>query len=147
MNNPYLELLSALTGPADDWREEAMCRDTDPDIFFPEGHNERENRQKVQAAKAICGTCPVQIQCLEWATSNGQRWGVWGGRNLGAGRAHHGERTHCKNLHEFTPENTTMVTRTDGYQFRQCNTCYVEKVERTNEARRKRTAERRGVMA
>lgn len=45
------------------WRDEAACRGSNPDVFFPEvGH-----RGVVQAriAKAICGGCPVSTECLE----------------------------------------------------------------------------------
>jgi WhiB family redox-sensing transcriptional regulator len=83
MNNPYMELLSAITD-LEDWTQQAVCSDhPDPDLWFPEGHNERANRVRVKAAKAICATCPVATQCLQSATDNRERWGVWGGRSRG----------------------------------------------------------------
>lgn len=40
------------------WREEALCAQTDPEIFFP------EPGQSPRAAKQVCADCPVRTQCL-----------------------------------------------------------------------------------
>lgn len=56
-----------------DWREDAVCAQTDPDMFFPEqGGN-------VQSVKQICRACPVAMQCLQFATDNVIQEGIWGG--------------------------------------------------------------------
>jgi WhiB family redox-sensing transcriptional regulator len=55
------------------WRSRAACRGVDPDIFYPVSDEDAED------AKAICGQCPVQERCLEWALTNREREGVWGG--------------------------------------------------------------------
>ena len=56
-----------------DWAEEALCAQTDPDLFFPEkGGSTRE-------AKAICEACPVTAQCLAFALDNCEPFGIWGG--------------------------------------------------------------------
>ncbi|MGQ0479997.1 MAG: WhiB family transcriptional regulator [Pseudonocardia sp.] len=40
------------------WREEALCAQTDPEIFFPEvGENPK-------AARQVCAACPVRTACL-----------------------------------------------------------------------------------
>ena len=49
-----------------DWRAESACKDTDPDLFFPVGTTGPAIEQ-IEAAKAVCGICPVQSQCLEFA--------------------------------------------------------------------------------
>jgi WhiB family transcriptional regulator, redox-sensing transcriptional regulator len=55
------------------WMLEARCLDADPEAFFPEkGGSTRE-------AKRICGICPVQQECLEYALERDQRFGIWGG--------------------------------------------------------------------
>ncbi len=55
------------------WMLEARCLDADPEAFFPEkGGSTRE-------AKRICGICPVQEECLEYALERDQRFGIWGG--------------------------------------------------------------------
>lgn len=55
------------------WREEALCAQVDPEIFFP------EKGQPTRDAKKICDTCGVREQCLQWAMATNQRHGVWGG--------------------------------------------------------------------
>ena len=55
------------------WRQRAACRGVDPDIFYPVSDEEAED------AKAICGQCPVRHACLEWALTNRESDGVWGG--------------------------------------------------------------------
>lgn len=62
----------------DDWRDKATCRDEDPDLFFPIGTSGPALLQEAEA-KAVCGRCPVQEQCLRWAMETGQDIGVWGG--------------------------------------------------------------------
>ncbi len=55
------------------WMLEAKCLDADPEAFFPEkGGSTRE-------AKRICGVCPVRGECLDYALSNDERFGIWGG--------------------------------------------------------------------
>lgn len=58
----------------------ALCAQSDPDLFFPEGSG-----SSVRNAKKICAVCPVRPQCadhalhLEGNTSAGHRHGAWGG--------------------------------------------------------------------
>lgn len=57
----------------DQWQERALCAQTDPEAFFPEkGGSTRE-------AKRICLGCEVKDECLEYALSNDERFGIWGG--------------------------------------------------------------------
>lgn len=62
----------------DDWREEAACRDTDPDLFFPIGTTGAALEQ-IDSAKSVCHSCPAQEACLEFALATNQESGVWGG--------------------------------------------------------------------
>ncbi|WP_281381107.1 WhiB family transcriptional regulator [Corynebacterium anserum] len=56
-----------------DWQEQALCAQTDPEAFFPEkGGSTRE-------AKRICQACGVRDECLEYALANDERFGIWGG--------------------------------------------------------------------
>lgn len=56
-----------------EWQEQALCAQTDPEAFFPEkGGSTRE-------AKRICQACPVQDDCLEFALEHDERFGIWGG--------------------------------------------------------------------
>lgn len=61
-----------------EWRRRAACRDTDPDLFFPTG-TVGNSEQQIETAKAICRTCLVQAQCLDFALVTNQEDGVWGG--------------------------------------------------------------------
>jgi hypothetical protein len=64
--------------PRDTWMKYGRCRETDPDLFFPEGRGGAVTTALKQAKK-VCGTCPVRALCLDWAVTTGQTAGVWGG--------------------------------------------------------------------
>ena len=61
-----------------DWRHRALCRDEDPELFFPIGTT-GPAAQQVDEAKAVCRRCSVTAECLAWALETGQDAGVWGG--------------------------------------------------------------------
>ncbi|HUF33233.1 MAG TPA: WhiB family transcriptional regulator [Acidimicrobiales bacterium] len=60
------------------WRDQASCRSTDPDLFFPVGSTGPAVGQ-IEAAKAVCHTCPSKVPCLDFALESHQDSGVWGG--------------------------------------------------------------------
>lgn len=55
------------------WRDDALCTQTDPETFFP------EKGGTTAGAKRVCNRCPVQAQRLEYALANHEGFGVWGG--------------------------------------------------------------------
>ena len=57
----------------EDWRLGALCREVDPELFWP------EKGRSVAEAIRVCMKCDVRLACLEWAVSNKEREGVWGG--------------------------------------------------------------------
>ncbi|MFN2543498.1 MAG: WhiB family transcriptional regulator [Actinomycetota bacterium] len=61
-----------------EWVHSALCKDEDPELFFPIG-NTGPAATQVRAAKSVCSRCPVRLHCLEWAMGTGQDSGVWGG--------------------------------------------------------------------
>lgn len=63
---------------SESWRDQAACRHTDPDLFFPTGSTGTAIDQ-IEAAKAVCRSCPVQDPCLQFALETNQEPGVWGG--------------------------------------------------------------------
>lgn len=73
VHKPYTANTSIEAG---DWRDQAACLDVDPETFFPVQTNDR---QAIDRAKAICGTCAVQEVCLLYALETGQQFGIWGG--------------------------------------------------------------------
>ena len=60
-----------------DWRHHALCRDEDPELFFPIG-TAGPAAVQVEQAKVVCRRCPVTADCLTWAIETGQDAGVWG---------------------------------------------------------------------
>lgn len=56
-----------------EWQEEALCAQTDPELFFP------QKGGSTTEAKKVCRRCPVVSDCLEWAIDAGEEHGVWGG--------------------------------------------------------------------
>lgn len=60
------------------WREQAACLDTDPELFFPVGTT-GPALDSIEQARQICRACPVQPACLDWALHHGADQGVWGG--------------------------------------------------------------------
>jgi WhiB family redox-sensing transcriptional regulator len=60
------------------WRDEAACRDVDPRLFFPVGSGP-EALDQLDGAKAVCADCPVAQECLIFAVTTNQEYGVWGG--------------------------------------------------------------------
>lgn len=70
---------SLALGAADySWRRNAICRDTDPELFFPVGTTGQALLQ-IDQAKQVCGECPVQPDCLQYALDTNQDAGIWGG--------------------------------------------------------------------
>jgi WhiB family redox-sensing transcriptional regulator len=55
------------------------CRGADPDIFFA------ESPAGVEAAKALCLDCPMQLRCLTEAIERREPCGVWGGELFAEG--------------------------------------------------------------
>lgn len=72
------ELTIAVGVPREDWQAEAACIDVPTEVFFPEDSSPWAS----EAAKAVCHTCPVRSDCLDFAIAHSGtfgRHGVWGG--------------------------------------------------------------------
>ena len=70
-------LLQIVFQPADiaelEWQDKALCAEVDPEMFYPEkGGSTRE-------AKAVCRSCEVRAECLEYALDHAEAFGIWGG--------------------------------------------------------------------
>jgi WhiB family transcriptional regulator, redox-sensing transcriptional regulator len=52
---------------------ELPCRKFNPDLWFSDLPAELE------MAKAMCGDCPLRVECLAGAVERAEPWGVWGG--------------------------------------------------------------------
>lgn len=56
-----------------DWRPDAACWDSFDGMFFP------ERGDSVTPARRVCIGCPVQYECIAYATEMRLQAGVWGG--------------------------------------------------------------------
>jgi WhiB family transcriptional regulator, redox-sensing transcriptional regulator len=65
-------------GTATNWRSAGACLSADPDLFFPISSTGPAERQ-IARAKQICAECSVRRECLEFALSHKQIYGIWGG--------------------------------------------------------------------
>lgn len=74
----YSWLTHAWTSDELAWQDSALCRQFYPDLdlWFPEQH---AGPHAIKRAKELCGECPVRNQCLDYALTNDERFGVWGG--------------------------------------------------------------------
>jgi len=70
--------MTTATEHSADWRAAGSCLTADPDLFFPISSAGRATEQVV-LAKAICGHCKVQRQCLDFAQEHALSYGIWGG--------------------------------------------------------------------
>ena len=51
-----------------DWQQDAACRDLPTEMFFhPDGERGPRRRNRENAAKAVCASCPVMMACREQA--------------------------------------------------------------------------------
>ena len=83
----------AVTANDQRWRGRAVCKPGsgyDSEIWFPPPVRPYSTREEARAAtaeriahenraKALCATCPVRVECLEYADDNDEREGIWGG--------------------------------------------------------------------
>jgi WhiB family transcriptional regulator, redox-sensing transcriptional regulator len=61
------------------WMTEGACRDHDPELFFPISASAASTDQ-IERARAVCGGCHVQADCLHYALAHRIKDGIWGGR-------------------------------------------------------------------
>lgn len=65
------------------WQARAACKGPQSSAFFPPAHAERKDEKagREQRAKAICSTCVVKRECLDYAIRIREPHGIWGGLN------------------------------------------------------------------
>ena len=70
-----------LAPPEAGWREEAACLSYPAVLFFGVDDNESpiERRAREEQAKSICANCSVRSECLDFAISAREPYGIWGG--------------------------------------------------------------------
>jgi WhiB family redox-sensing transcriptional regulator len=72
MNRDSLPELRQLAEPAPAWFTDALCHNTNPDLFFP------DDFESPLPAITLCQACPSRQPCLRFALDTHQR-GIWGG--------------------------------------------------------------------
>ena len=55
------------------WQLQANCDETNTELFFS------ELKSKVEKAKALCGSCAVASECLQFAIDTKIEFGIFGG--------------------------------------------------------------------
>ena len=66
--------------PEDDWKLRAACLTHSPALFFAKRwESKRETVKREKRAKRVCATCPVREQCLTYALTRNEKYGIWGG--------------------------------------------------------------------
>lgn len=58
------------------WKDQANCRGLDPDLFHPPSVG---GAPIARAAKEVCDSCNVRLECLAYAIAHGEELGIWGG--------------------------------------------------------------------
>jgi WhiB family redox-sensing transcriptional regulator len=68
-----VNLAEAVEAEKPAWKAKGNCVGVDPDLFFP------SRGETADPAKRVCQGCVVRDECLEFAMSNGEKFGIWGG--------------------------------------------------------------------
>jgi hypothetical protein len=76
-SSPSVVIIGAIgvNGVRPDWQADAACAGMGNHTFFPD----RGDNRDVAKARAVCATCDVVEECLQWAIDTGSRHGVFGG--------------------------------------------------------------------
>lgn len=56
------------------WQARGACFSTSPSLFFADAQGEGSDQ-----AIAVCSSCPVRAECLQYALDNNETLGIWGG--------------------------------------------------------------------
>jgi WhiB family redox-sensing transcriptional regulator len=105
--------LADAISPPEPWVEQAICAQTDPELFWP------DKGGSTLHGKAVCRGCPVIAECLNFAVEHNETSGIWGGltareRNR-LKRTGNAKRTHCARGHDYV-----KVGRTSQGSCKEC---------------------------
>lgn len=81
------------------WQERANCVGKPTNLFFPvigvgKSYSYRKNYSE---ARSVCLECTVSAECYDYAISNSEEYGMWGGVNF-TGRSKQGRSLRNKRL-------------------------------------------------
>jgi len=78
MSNQRQESFHRLSAAIDE-AGEVPCQRL-PEVFFPDDFLTKDMKeQAAEMAQSFCATCPVRLECFEYAMVSKERFGVWGG--------------------------------------------------------------------
>jgi WhiB family redox-sensing transcriptional regulator len=104
------------------WADRGLCAEVDPDEWFP------DKGESSLRAKAICRSCPVRAECLEYALDHQIEHGIWGGlvrderrRLRPPGRRDSGL---CGNGRHVRTDANTRTDRSGGRHCKDCEREY-----------------------
>jgi WhiB family transcriptional regulator, redox-sensing transcriptional regulator len=65
------------------WRARAECRGENAFYFYPPSHFERKPEKDFREgmARALCRSCKVKQECLDYSLQVEESHGIWGGLN------------------------------------------------------------------
>ncbi len=63
-----------------EWTTTAACAGQSKLFFAPPGERPEARAVRESQARAICRTCPVLLECRDWARDN-REYGFWGGES------------------------------------------------------------------
>ena len=62
------------------WQEHGACQEADPLLFFhPQNERGSSRARRDRAAKTVCASCSVRMECADYAVRAREPYGVWGG--------------------------------------------------------------------
>jgi WhiB family transcriptional regulator, redox-sensing transcriptional regulator len=67
--------------PDTDWREQAACLPYPAILFFgvDDAEAPADKQSREDEAKSICALCDVRQECLNYALTTREPYGIWGG--------------------------------------------------------------------
>jgi WhiB family redox-sensing transcriptional regulator len=79
------------------WQERGACRHRRPGAVLRSrwgaGRTPTTGNERQAAAKAVCGGCPVLLECRRYGLDNRESYGIWGGLDEDEREAIHAERS------------------------------------------------------
>lgn len=108
----------------------AACASVDPELWSSSAPDAR------RAAVRICATCPLLEPCRDWALTNDELYGTWGGLTSADRAALRGDSDP-----DEPPCGTERAFRAHRIQREKCAKCETAHAKRRDARRRKRLAE------
>jgi WhiB family redox-sensing transcriptional regulator len=62
------------------WADHAVCKGRTQLFFPPRAERPQARARREAQARLLCSTCPVQVQCKQFARSS-HEYGFWGGES------------------------------------------------------------------